>query len=463
MNRVLIVFIGLSGGLGFPPFTPIAPIFQLLFLGAMFSFADNAKSAKSAAIMAFAMAFLQSLVAYAWLAEPFKFTDMAWLGAPMVALMALYMALYAIPAALVAYRTKSAVAFGLAVGLLEWLRSFMFTGFAWNPVSVSWSFYLPMMQSLSLFGAFGLSALTAMAAAMMSRRSGAKYGISILAGLLIFGLVRLEAPARIPLKVRLMNVDQKNPLARDPMKLQKYELLANAEGGAGAGLFAMPESASDMDLYNAPNALGAVMRMNNPRSVAILGMTRKVGGGLFNAMAAVDGSGMLAHYDKRHLVPFGEYMPGWLPFLTKMTDGDMGFSSGELEPVMEIKERGVAPLICFEAIFPGLRLKGKPDMLLNISNDAWFAPQGRVQHFELSRMRAIEEGLPMVRAANSGISAIISPQGHVGAVLAAQGYKDGLMFARPARKTLFGFTGNWLFVIIATGGLVWIYSKRRRS
>jgi apolipoprotein N-acyltransferase len=413
--------------------------------------------------MALTMTFLQSLVAYSWLAEPFKFTDFAFMGMPMVALMALYIALYSAPVGWTAHRTKSAVAFGLAVGLLEWLRSFMFTGFAWNPVSVSWSFYLPMMQSLSLFGAFGLSALTAVAAAMLTRRSEAKYGIAILAGLLIFGLARMETPRHAPLKVRLMNIDQRNPLERDVLKLEKFSLLASAEGADSVGLFALPESASDMDLYNSPNALGVVVGMNNPRSIAILGMTRKQGNELFNTMAIVDSSGLLGHYDKRHLVPFGEYMPRWLPFLEKMTAGDIGFSSGSDEPILEIKERYAAPLICFEAIFPGLRLRGKPDMLLNISNDAWFAPQGRIQHFELSRKRAIEEGIPMVRAANSGISALISPYGHVSTLLVEQGYKDGLMFAPLGRKTLFGFTGNWLFALIAIGGLAWSLSRRRQN
>jgi apolipoprotein N-acyltransferase len=428
----------------------------------MFRFASGAKNTKTAAFIVFLMTFLQGLVAYAWLAEPFKFTGMAWIGPPMAALMALYVALYAIPAGWTVHRTKSPVAFGLTIGLMEWLRSFMFTGFAWNPVSVGWSFYLPMMQSLSLFGAYGLSALTAMAAAFLSKKSKAKFGISILLGLLIFGLIRLEKPGYMPLKVRLMNIDQKNPLAPDPMKLSKFELFANAAGAEGIGLFALPESASDADLYLHPPSLASVVRMNNPRSVAILGMTRRSDGKLFNSMAVVEAGGILGHYDKRHLVPFGEYMPRWLPFLEKMTAGSIGFSAGSDEPVLEIRNRTAVPLICFEAIFPGLRLRGKSDLLLNISNDAWFAPQGRIQHFELSRMRAIEEGVPMVRAANSGISALISPQGHVGTILHAQGYADGLMFA-PGPKTLFGFTGNWLFVIIAMGGLGWICSKRRRS
>jgi len=219
MNKILIVVIGLLGGLGFPPFMSVAPVFQLLFLGAMFKFAADAKSAKSAAKIAGTMAFLQGVVAYAWLAEPFKFINAAWAGPIMVAIMAVYIALYAAVAGWVVHCTRSAIAFGLAVGLLEWLRSFMFTGFAWNPVSVSWNFYLPMMQSLSLFGAYGLSALTAMMAALLSQKSKAKFGFAILAALLVFGFAKLERPKYAGLKVRLMNVAQANPLVHDPLKM----------------------------------------------------------------------------------------------------------------------------------------------------------------------------------------------------------------------------------------------------
>ena len=461
---LLIIAIGLLGGLGFPPFSPLAPLFQLLFLGAMFRFAAEAKGTRPAMLTALAMAFFQGLVAYAWLAEPFQFINAAWAGPPMVALMALYIALYAAMAGWVANYTKSALAFGFAIGWLEWVRSFLFTGFAWNPASAAWVFYLPMLQTLSLFGAFGLSTLTAMTSAWLSRKGEMKYGAAMLAGLFVFGLIRMQEPAHMNLKVRIMNLDHRNPLERDPMSLERFSLLAAAPGAEHIGLFAMPESATDTDLYRNPRALGTVMRMNNPRSVATLGMTRRQGAELFNTLAVVDSGGLLASYDKRHLVPFGEYMPRWLdPFFNKMTAGYVGFSHGTSDPVMHIKNRLIAPLICYEAIFPGLRLRGEPDFIINVSNDAWFAPQGRVQHFELSRMRSIEEGIPQVRVANAGISAIISPYGQISAVLLEQGFKDGMMFAPLRGGTLFGWTGNWLFALIATGVLAWILLKRRQS
>jgi apolipoprotein N-acyltransferase len=145
----------------------------------------------------------------------------------------------------------------------------------------------------------------------------------------------------------------------------------------------------------------------------------------YNSFFAVNSNANLyARYDKAHLVPFGEYLPfqGLLEKLglSQLTGGS-AFMDGP--GPQTIKLPGVpafSPLICYEAIFPGnvIDETNRPEWLLNISNDAWFGlTEGPHQHLALSRMRAIEEGLPLLRSTSTGISAMVDPYGRTVSML----------------------------------------------
>jgi apolipoprotein N-acyltransferase len=128
-----------------------------------------------------------------------------------------------------------------------------------------------------------------------------------------------------------------------------------------------------------------------------------------NSLMAVVGEGPpVAVYDKWHLVPFGEYQPGWVPLRGLMMPGT-GFAPGPGPRTLRVP--GLPPvgaLICYEAIFPAeiVDEQDRPDWLVNVTNDAWFGDSaGPRQHLEAARLRAVEEGLPLMRAANTGISA----------------------------------------------------------
>jgi len=157
-----------------------------------------------------------------------------------------------------------------------------------------------------------------------------------------------------------------------------------------------------------------------------------------------------------HLVPFGEY----LPFehllvragLTQLTSVPGGFLPGGQRHRIAIPGApDMLPLVCYEAIFPGEAVPEgeRPGWLLNLTNDAWFGiSTGPYQHFQQARVRAIEEGLPLIRAANSGISAVIDPVGRIIASLPLG--QDGLLdsaLPKPARITIYARTGDLIFII----------------
>lgn len=205
-----------------------------------------------------------------------------------------------------------------------------------------------------------------------------------------------------------------------------------------------------------------------------LGIQRTEGRRSYNSLVKLDGAGRVtAIYDKHHLVPFGEYFPGGdlaasiglRGFAAR--DGD-GFSAGPGPSVMDFGALGLAlPLICYEAVFPqDMRGTGaRPDFLLQITNDAWFGKNtGPYQHLAQARMRAIEQGLPMVRVANTGISAMIDPKGGIIASLplGEAGFVDaGLPL--PLAPTLYARSGDWPVLLLLLTGLLAAALVRRRK
>src|SRR6185312_577209 len=140
---------------------------------------------------------------------------------------------------------------------------------------------------------------------------------------------------------------------------------------------------------------------------------------IWNALEILNAGGdLIATYDKAHLVPFGEYVPlrGILP-IRKITPGLMDFSAGPGPRTISLPDLpAVGPLICYEAIFPAAVIdeKERPGWMLNVTNDAWYGlTSGPFQHFAIARVRAVEEGLPLLRAANNGITGAIDPYGRV--------------------------------------------------
>jgi apolipoprotein N-acyltransferase len=237
------------------------------------------------------------------------------------------------------------------------------------------------------------------------------------------------------------------------------------------------ETAVPYFVANDPSLLAALGQMVRDGGALIVGAPRTTPQPatpfrLWNSLHAIDSRGrIVATYDKFHLVPFGEYVPfrRWLP-IAKITHGETDFSSGPGPQTLAIPGLPpVSPLICYEAIFPGaVHEPGRrPGWLLNLTNDAWFGiSSGPYQHFAAARLRAVEEGLPLVRVANNGISAIIDAYGRVRASLGLgrEGVVDGDLPVPLAAPPPYGRYGDGmvLAVLLAVAFVAVAASARRR-
>jgi len=196
-----------------------------------------------------------------------------------------------------------------------------------------------------------------------------------------------------------------------------------------------PEAAPPFLLEGNPNALADIAALTGDSRVLMTGQVRVADeGGMrnsYNSFAIFGPRGLVATYDKFHLVPFGEYVPGG-PLLRALGITEIaastGFSAGPGPRTMNVTGAPpVGPLICYEIIFSGnVTAEPRPGWLANLTDDSWFGPNtGPMQHLLIARVRAIEEGLPIVRAANSGISAVIDAYGRVRESLAL-GLRDAV-------------------------------------
>ena len=237
-----------------------------------------------------------------------------------------------------------------------------------------------------------------------------------------------------------------------------------------------PETAVPAVLDGSEAVVRALKRAVPRDGVLITGAVRStsrgvVPRGLWNSVVAVTHKGIIASYDKHHLVPFGEYVPArkYLP-ITKVTGGRTDFLSGP--GPRSVKVLGVpvfSPLICYEVIFPGAAVAtgSRPRWLLNLTNDAWFGNSaGPHQHLAAARLRAVEEGLPLVRAANTGVSAIIDPWGRTLArlPLGQRGAIQRLLPAAMETPPVFARAGNLAFggfALLVLAFALWL--GRRKS
>jgi len=344
--------------------------------------------------------------------------------------------------------------FAVAMTIAEWLRGHLLGGFPWNAVGYAVMPLPVLMQGAALIGLWGMTliaflvfSLPALVIGGSRRDRGGRYALLTVIVLLLvadvgYGTIRLHRAedAFVPdVRFRLVqpaiNQSEKWQKGRAEeifnrlLDTSRISLVAGRSGLTGITHVVWPESSIPFLLTENPDALRAIADLLPSGSTLIAGAVRATPPDpatarrqFFNAIYVINDDGVIRDaYDKVHLVPFGEYLPFQATLeswgIRQLTRLPGGFSAGASRRNVPLANApAFAPLICYEAIFPGevIGPGERPGFLLNVTNDAWYGnTPGPAQHLRLAQLRAIEEGLPLVRAANNGISAIVDPYGRI--------------------------------------------------
>ena len=428
----------MAASLALPP-AGILP--TLLFLSPVFYFAVNALTARQAALYVGLSSWGWFIASLYWIGSSL-FVDggLQLLLLPFVCLLfPLFLALFWAAGAAFAFRVFSnpsvrLIGLIICLGCADYLRSIVMTGFPWNVTAHAFLSSLILAQGASFVGQNGLnflalSVIVAPALVMQRRFSLACACLMPFVFCLILSVDRVRAlppalhmDAAAPI-IRLIqpNIPQQDKWDFDQRGAHLDKMIALAQQEPmPAHLTVLPEAALATVW---PLEQGLVKNMaeliSSPLGTLAMGILRRdEAGSLFNSVLFFDRGGQLKQiYDKQHLVPFGEYVPvRGLPFVDVIA-GSVDIKQGlAAQPVIVPNIGTLRVLICYEIIFPDFIAadKFRPDVLLTLSNDAWFGQTaGPHQHFAQARMRAIEEGLPIFRVANTGISGAIDSYGRV--------------------------------------------------
>jgi apolipoprotein N-acyltransferase len=511
--RSLALLLGAIAATGFQPLG-LWPL-TLLAVAGLIELVARAASARRAVLLGWLFGLGHFFLGNNWIATAFTHQAAmpAWLGWVGVLLIALYLAVYPALAAWIAWRfgrsnyTSLVLTFASGWILGEWLRSWVFTGFSWNPLGIALlgPFDRPGIAILAReIGSYGLSGLLVILAGswlIALRRGRIDWrGAAMLA--LPVALWFLPGPvkqeARRGAAYTLVQPNTNQAELHDPARFeatfQRSMALSRSEAGAGPRLILWPESGLPDFLFEgyppewyASTTFGGdpalarwrIGRMIGEGNLLLTGndrldVSQGIVVGARAGITAIDASGTVrATYDKAHLVPYGEYVPlKWLlgPLgLSRLVPGDIEFKPGPGRRTIDLGPWGGAGmLLCYEVIFSGdVTQPGKrPAWLFNPSNDGWYGAWGPPQHLAQARLRAIEEGLPVLRSTTTGISAVIDARGVVEQWIGQgiAGKREGLLPLALA-PTLFARFGNCLALGLAAllAALSLVATRRARE
>ena len=381
-----------------------------------------------------------------------------------------------IPSALTYYFKKAYaqwLAFAALWVIFEWIRSFILTGFPWNLLGSVLSFSPLLLQSVSIFGTYGLSLLvllgcSAPALFFIYRNKKSIYIctttiISICAFIYILGQQRTKS---IPEKTSDITIRLVQPSIPQTMKWDKASLennfleyirLSKSQPLDNIDFVIWGETATPYPLDIETQYRELITEAIPPKGYLITGLVRYEFENSYNyhplnSMFILNKQGeIIDFYDKSHLVPFGEYIPlrRFLPdWIRPVTQTISNFKPGKPHKLFHLKNYPTfGALICYEIIFPAqiIDRSNKPQFLVNLTNDGWYGDSaGPHQHLVSTQLRAIEEGITIIRVANTGISTVISPFGKFSPKLQLnqKGILDVSLPQKLSTDTLYGKYGN---------------------
>ena len=447
-GALLAAGLGLLHALSFAPWT--LPALQIAALAGLFALVLHAPSARRAALLGFAFGAGWFGLGVSWVfISMHRYGGMpAWMAGAATAAFCAYLALFPALALALARRLASHPA---ALALLalpaawagsEWLRGTLFTGFPWVASGYAHADG-PLAGHAALVGVYGLALLAAWLAGVLALLVRARE-IGLRTGVLAAGVAAIivasgaalrghawSLPEGAPIKVRLVqgNVPQDLKFGGDGMR-RAIDAHLRLLDGPRADLAVLPESVFPVTLNQLPDEI--VQRlldlMRTQRTALVFGtFIEQPAGAYYNSAVGLDFEGApIQRYSKRHLVPFGEFIPWgfrWFVDLMQMPLGDQQRGAPYQGP-MDLAGQRVAVNICYEDLFGAEIIRAwdvperAPTLLLNISNLAWFDESIALdQHLQIARLRALETARPMLRATNTGATVVIDADGRVRAAL----------------------------------------------
>jgi apolipoprotein N-acyltransferase len=450
MNFLIALLVGAASAFAFEPFA-LWPLMPIAF-AVLCEMIARAPTLRRALLIGWGFSVGQFCVGLNWIATAFTFQAAmpAWLGWIAVVLLSFYLAAFMMLAAGLAWKygrqRRIALVLALAGGwaICEWLRGTMFTGFAWNPVGVALVDTQWRLASRWI-GTYGLSLIVVTMGGvlwLLTRRpwhdaTGA--ALLIVAALLLsLGGGTVPVSRGRPIRIVQPNIGQEDKW-RPGLADEAFARLGTlSQGGAPPPrlLFwpevAVPEPFQILDTSKRPvpvplAAIPRALRSVRPGDVLatgaialIAGDTGQIVGNTNSVFALTDGGRILGRYDKAHLVPYGEYLP-MRPILSAIGLSQLAPGQGDTSygPGPRTIDLGVfgkmGVQVCYEIIFSGevVHRDNRPNFLFNPSNDAWFGRWGPPQHLAQARLRAAEEGIPVIRSTPTGISAVVDARGEV--------------------------------------------------
>jgi apolipoprotein N-acyltransferase len=477
---LLALFLGAASAFAFQPvgWWPLMP----LAFAALCEVVARAPTLRRALLIGWGFGVGQFAVGLNWIATAFTFQAAmpAWLGWVAVLLLSLYLAVYPMLAAGLAWKIGRGKPVALVLALAgswaitEWLRAGFFTGFAWNPVGAA-LVDTPLLKIGGLIGTYGLSAILVLAGGavwLLTKRNLRAPSVLAVLILLLWALPTARVPSgstiNKPIRVVQPNIGQQDKWRPgfDEIAAHRLDMLS-IKGAPQTRLLFWPEAAVTDPLTDDRTAARwqtETARLRATRSLALgdvlltggLSLTsrdRQLIDGATNSVYVLAPLGqVIGRYDKAHLVPYGEYLP-MRPLLSaiglsRLAPGDLDFRAGPGPRTITLPgDWGkVGFQLCYEIIFSGevVDRADRPDVIFNPSNDAWFGRWGPPQHLAQARLRAAEEGIPIIRSTPTGISALIDAHGRLIQTLPWReaGVIDAMLPPPAASLTPFARFGN---------------------